>query len=186
MLTKGRKPPKLTDLDGDGLADHVLRVPGYCTYWKRNISGRYGKLIKVNLPQGGNVRLEYAEKYGTTDNPNFKYVLSKVTMNDGCNETVPEIKHGNHSVTTVYEYEDGYYDRARKDFYGFQTVKTIYSDGTYKIDEYYNREYYAKGSLKESKCYSSDIILLSRSTTELLDSPCPLPDCVKFSSQFHS
>ena len=165
----------MTDLDGDGLADHVLRIPGFGTYWKRNISGRYGQLTGINLPQGGNIRLEYAEQYGTTDNPNFKYVLSKVTMNDGCNETVPEIKHGNHSVTTVYEYEDGYYDRARKDFYGFQTVKTIYSDGTYKIDEYYNREYYAKGSLKESKCYSSDIILLSRSTTELLDSPCPLP-----------
>ncbi|MDY5886073.1 MAG: hypothetical protein SPJ44_07180, partial [Treponema sp.] len=24
----------MMDLDGDGLADHVLRVPGYCTYWK--------------------------------------------------------------------------------------------------------------------------------------------------------
>ena len=166
---------KMMDLDGDGLADHVLRIPGFGTYWKRNISGRYGQLTGINLPQGGNIRLEYAEQYGTTDNPNFKYVLSKVTMNDGCNETVPEIKHGNHSVTTVYEYEDGYYDRARKDFYGFQTVKTIYSDGTYKIDEYYNREYYANGSLKESKSYASDNALLSRSTTELLDSPCPLP-----------
>ena len=166
---------RMMDLNGDGLADHVLRVPGYCTYWKRNISGRYGKLIKVNLPQGGNVRLEYAEKYGTTDNPNFKYVLSKVTMNDGCDKVLPKTSHGEHSVTTVYEYEDGYYDRARKDFYGFQTVKTINSDGTYKIDEYYNREYYAKGSIKESKSYASDNILLSRSTAELLDSPCPLP-----------
>ncbi|WP_308687380.1 toxin TcdB middle/N-terminal domain-containing protein, partial [uncultured Treponema sp.] len=33
---------KMTDLDGDGLADHVLRIPGFGTYWKRNISGRYG------------------------------------------------------------------------------------------------------------------------------------------------
>ena len=165
----------MTDLDGDGLADHALRIPGVATYWKRNISGRYGLLAKINLPQGGNIEIDYSEKYGTTDNPNFKYVLSKVTMNDGCDEVLPKTSHGEHSVTTVYEYEDGYYDRARKDFYGFQTVKTINSDGTYKIDEYYNREYYAKGSLKESKCYSSDNILLSRSTTELLDSPCPLP-----------
>ena len=168
-------------MDGDGLADHVLRIPNLlgffngATYWKRNISGRYGQLTKITLPQGGNVRLEYAEKYGTTDNPNFKYVLSKVTMNDGCDEVLPKTSHGEHSVTTVYEYEGGYYDRARKDFYGFRTVTTTNADGTYKIDEYYNREYYAKGSLKESKCYSSDNILLSRSTTELLDSPCPLP-----------
>ena len=166
---------KMMDLDGDGLADHVLRIPGFGTYWKRNISGRYGQLTGINLPQGENVQLEYAEQYGTTDNPNFKYVLSKVTMNDGCDEVLPKTSHGEHSVTTVYEYEDGYYDRERKDFYGFQTVKTIYSDGTYKIDEYYNREYYAKGSIKEIKCYSSDNILLSRSTTELLDSPCLLP-----------
>ena len=175
MLAKGRKPPKLTDLDGDGLADHVLRIPGFGTYWKRNISGRYGQLTEINLPQGGNVRLEYAEQYGTTDNPNFKYVLSKVTMNDGCDEVLPKTSHGEHSVTTVYEYEDGYYDRARKDFYGFRTVTTTNADGTYKIDEYYNREYYAKGSLKESKSYASDNVLLSRSTAELLDSPCPLP-----------
>ncbi|WP_318663722.1 toxin TcdB middle/N-terminal domain-containing protein [Treponema sp.] len=78
------------------------------------MSGRYGQLTQVNLPQGGNVKIEYSEKYGTPRNPNFKYVMSKVTVCDGCNETVPEIKHGNHSVTTVYEYEDGYYDRQKK------------------------------------------------------------------------
>ena len=50
----------MTDLDGDGLADHVLRIPGVETYWKRNISGRYGLLAKINLPQGGNARLDNA------------------------------------------------------------------------------------------------------------------------------
>ena len=103
MLAKGREPPKLTDLDGDGLADHVLRIPGFGTYWKRNISGKYGQLTQVNLPQGGNVRLEYAEKYGTVNNPNFKYVMSKVTVCDGCGITIPEINHGKHFVTTEYD-----------------------------------------------------------------------------------
>ena len=102
----------MTDLDGDGLADHVLRIPGFGTYWKRNISGLYGKLTKVNLPQGGNVKIEYSEKYGTVDNPNFKYVMSRVTMNDGTDkdDVLPEVKHGAHSVTTTYEYSDGYYE----------------------------------------------------------------------------
>ena len=175
MLAKGRDPPKLTDLDGDGLADHVLRIPGFGTYWKRNISGRYGQLTGINLPQVGNVRLEYAEQYGTPRNPNFKYVLSKVTMNDGCNETVPEIKHGNHSVTTVYEYEDGYYDRQKKDFYGFRIVKTTNADGTYQVDEYNTEEYYAKGSLKKSCAYAKDGAILSMNETTLRESPYALP-----------
>ena len=168
---------KMTDLDGDGLADHVLRIPGFGTYWKRNISGRYGQLTGINLPQGGNVRLEYAEQYGTPRNPNFKYVLSKVTMNDGCNETVPEIKHGNHSVTTVYEYKDGYYDRQKKEFYGFRTVRTTFADGTYQVDEYNTEEYYAKGSLKKSCAYAKDGAILSMNETTLRESPYAQPKC---------
>ena len=168
---------RMTDLDGDGLADHVLRIPGFGTYWKRNISGRYGQLTGINLPQGGNVRLEYAEQYGTPRNPNFKYVLSKVTMNDGCNETVPEIKHGNHSVTTVYEYKDGYYDRQKKEFYGFRIVKTTNADGTYQVDEYNTEEYYAKGSLKKSCAYAKDGAVLSMNETTLRESPYAQPKC---------
>ena len=168
---------RMMDLDGDGLADHVLRIPGFGTYWKRNISGRYGQLTGINLPQGGNVRLEYAEQYGTPRNPNFKYVLSKVTMNDGCNETVPEIKHGNHSVTTVYEYKDGYYDRQKKEFYGFRIVKTTNADGTYQVDEYNTEEYYAKGSLKKSCAYAKDGAVLSMNETTLRESPYAQPKC---------
>ena len=144
MLAKGRKTPKLTDLDGDGLADHVLRIPGFGTYWKRNISGKYGQLTQVNLPQGGNVRLEYAEKYRTVDNPNFKYIMSKVTVCDGCVITIPEINHGKHFVTTEYDYEDGYYNRKEKEFYGLKTVTTKNANETYQTDTYYMDEYYKK------------------------------------------
>ena len=166
----------MTDLDGDGLADHVLRIPGFATYWKRNISGRYGQLTKINIPQGGSVCLEYAEKYGTVDNPIFKYVLSTVTVDDGCGETVPEINHGEHSVTTKYEYTGAYYDRQKKDFYGFEKVTTTFADGTYTVSEYYNREYYSKGVLKVSSSYSADNTLLARSKTELCSSPYALPE----------
>ena len=167
----------MTDLDGDGLADHVLRISGYCTYWKRNISGLYGKLIKVNLPQGGNVKIEYSEKYGTVDNPNFKYVMSRVTMNDGTDkdDVLPELKHGAHSLTTTYKYSDGYYDRNRKDFYGFGTVKTIFTDGNFQEDVYYNREYYSKGCINTSTVKTVDGAILSESTTTLEDAPYPLP-----------
>nr|MBP3282511.1 hypothetical protein [Treponema sp.] len=166
---------RMMDLDGDGLSDHVLRVPGTGTYWKRNISGRYGQLRKINLPQGGDVLLEYAEKYGTVENPSFKYVLSGVTTNDGCGGTLPELDHGEHSVAIFHEYSGGHYDRQRKEFYGFRTVKTTNPDGTWREDEYNNTEYYSKGCLKASVSYAKDGTVLSRSVTEILDDPTPLP-----------
>jgi len=36
---------------------------------------------------------------------------------------LPKLEHGEHSVTTLYEYDGRYYDRKIKDFFGFQTVK---------------------------------------------------------------
>ena len=114
----------MMDLDGDGLADHVLRVPGVGTYWKRNISGLYGKLNRIDMPQGGNLEIKYAEKYETVDNPNFKYVMSSVTVNDGCKESVKNIDHGSHSLVTLYEYGNGWYDRNEKEFYGYDSVTT--------------------------------------------------------------
>ena len=167
----------MTDLDGDGLEDHVLRIPGFGTYWKRNISGLYGKLTKVNLPQGGNVEIDYAEQFGTVDNPNFKYVMSRVTTNDGTDGEgpLPKLEHGEHFVTTFYEYSDGYYDRNKKDFYGFGTVKTIFMDGNCQEDVYYNREYYSKGCVNSSTVKTADGTLLSESITTLEDAPYALP-----------
>ena len=170
---------RMADLDGDGLPDHVMRIPGAGTYWKRNISGRYGLLTGIGLPQGGNVRIEYAGKYGTTDNPNFKYVMSKVIMSDGCGVALPELSHGEHSIATAFEYDGGYYDRRRKDFYGFQTVRTTSADGTYQIDEYNNCEYYAKGSIRQSCMYTADGELLSKAETTLCDCPAALPSSEK-------
>ena len=166
----------MADINGDGLPDHVLRIPGFGTYWKRNISGRCGLLERIGLPQGGSVQIEYAEKYGTVDNPNFKYVMSGVTMDDGCGEALPAISHGEHSVATVFEYEGGYYDRQRKDFYGFRTVRTTFADGTYRIDEYNSRVYYAKGCIERTAFYAKDGSLLSECRTSLCPSPVALPE----------
>nr|WP_318714699.1 RHS repeat-associated core domain-containing protein [uncultured Treponema sp.] len=141
------------------------------------MSGRYGQLTQVNLPQGGNVEIDYAEQFGTPDNPNFKYVMSRVTVNDGtdANDVLPELKHGAHSLTTTYEYSDGYYDRNKKDFYGFGTVKTTFAYGNCQEDVYFNREYYSKGCINSITVKTVDGALLSESTTTLEDAPNPLP-----------
>ena len=126
---------------------------------------------------GGNVQIDYAEKYGTADNPNFKYVMSRVTMDDGCGGNLHEVEHGWHSMATMYEYDGGYYDRQRRDFYGFRTVRTAFADGTYQVDEYNTEEYYAKGSLKKSCAYAKDGAVLSMNETTLRESPYAQPKC---------
>ncbi|MEE3314144.1 MAG: toxin TcdB middle/N-terminal domain-containing protein [Treponema sp.] len=169
---------KMIDLDGDGLSDHVLKISGDdAIWWKRNLAGKVGLLKQINMPQGGNIEIEYAEQYGTRDNPNFKHVMSKVTMNDGTDGKglLPKLEHGSHTVTTLYSYDGGYYDRRRKDFYGFRKVTTTFADGTSQIDEYYNDAYYRKGCMEESRSYSKDNILLSRSRTVLCHEPFALP-----------
>ena len=60
-----------------------------------------------------------------------------------------------------------------------RTVKTINSDGTYKIDEYCNCEYYAKGSIRQSCMYTADGELLSKAETTLCDFPVALPSSKK-------
>jgi len=178
---------RMIDLDGDALPDHVLYVPELGIYWKRNISGRYGQLTGINTPQGGKIEIEYSEKYGTVNNPNFKYVMSRVTINDGADGLglLPDINQGEHSISTLYEYENAYYDRAAKEFYGFERVITKNNSSTdetenpvytSQVDTYFIDYYYRKGLLYNSKTYGSAEYnetgkLLSVTNIELSDAP---------------
>ena len=154
---------KMMDINGDGLLDHVLRIPGVGIYWKKNITGQVGLLKGIELPQGGTVSLYYAESYGTEDSPSFKYVMSKVVYDDNCEE-----QHGYHTLTTEYEYEDAYYDRDIKENYGFETVRTysgVDYNGNYEVvqtDTYFNRDYYSKGLLKSTELRDSNNNLLRK------------------------
>ena len=100
--------------------------------------------------------------------------MSRVTVSDGCSETVPEINHGAHEVITNYEYDGAFYDRERRDFFGFKTVTTTFADGTYIVDEYCNREYYLKGAVEKSCSYAKDGTVFSIHTAEYCDAPCAL------------
>ena len=97
--------------------------------------------------------------------------MSRVTMDDGCGGNLHEVEHGWHSMATMYEYDGGYYDRQRRDFYGFRTVRTAFADGTYQVDEYNNCEYYAKGCIERTAFYAKDGSLLSEGRTSLCPSP---------------
>ncbi|MGI5093376.1 RHS repeat domain-containing protein, partial [Treponema socranskii] len=146
---------RMTDLDGDGLADHVLCLPDGQIWYKRNLCGKAGLLKGIDFPYGGSCRITYGEQYGTVHMPQFKYVLESVTLSDGCGVGA-NIAHGAHEITTRYAYADGVYDRYRKEFYGYGSVRSFSGwkgDGEYEsetISEYYNDAYYAKGMIKST------------------------------------
>ncbi len=165
---------RFTDINGDGLVDHVLRVPGVCTYVKYNRMGRYGLLRCVKYPNGGECNIEYTYMGGTEKMPQSKYVMSSVTVSDGCDEKT-ELNHGSHSYTTTYLYEGGYYDRYVKDFYGFSKVvtNTPECDGEYvkTVTHYDNSAYYTKGGVLNVEQYKVDTfenseVLIGQNETE--------------------
>ncbi|UTC68983.1 hypothetical protein E4O01_09825 [Treponema sp. OMZ 790] len=136
----------MLDIDGDGLADRVLRIPGSngAVYVQRNLLGKVGLLKKIKLPQGGSYELKYERVGNTVELPQSKYVLSEVTAKSGLKS-----KTGNsQEYTTYYTYEDGYYNRIEKEFYGFKTVKSKNAIGTVTETEYYIDFYYRKGMVK--------------------------------------
>ena len=136
----------MLDMDGDGLADRVLRIPGRngAVYVQRNLLGKVGLLKKIKLPQGGSYELKYKREGNTVELPQCKYVLSEVTARSGL-----KTKTGNEQAyTTYYTYEDGYYNRIEKEFYGFKTVRSKNAVGTETETEYYIDSYYRKGMVK--------------------------------------
>jgi RHS repeat-associated protein len=132
----------MMDINGDGLPDHVLKIPGRPLYVKLNQSGKVGLLKEVHLPTGGSYSLEYGRVGNTVDMPQSRMVLSTITMNDGYEDSNLD---GEHSYKTNYDYGEGYYNRSERQFYGFGKVKTINADNSAETIFYQNRDYYYRG-----------------------------------------
>jgi RHS repeat-associated protein len=108
------------DIDGDGLADWV--VSDYGNAW--NVYSNNGPvadlLSGVNNGIGGTITVEYwpSTVYdntggdGKSDLPFIVQTVSRYTQTDG----------RNHTYTTEYDYEGGYYDPSEVEFRGFKKV----------------------------------------------------------------
>ena len=167
----------MMDIDGDGMADQVMRVPGKATYWKKNIAGKAGLLKCVHLPTGGSYTIEYKGMYGTADMPHFSYVMSSVIADDGCGKTKKEVLHGEHSVRTEYQYSNARYDRKEKEFYGFGKIVTTLADDSKSTTLYSNDTglYHTKCMPLSGELRAKDGTLLSESRTRYEPSPFALP-----------
>jgi len=143
----------LSDLDGDGYADHIYSDTSGNVQVNLNKHGRTNLLKTVYRPLGAEIELDYARSGNTTDQPGNRWVLSRVDTFDGHAGDGDVVVSPGVAVThvTTITYAGGKYDRAERDFYGFRTVTTGQLDpghsnalyrsvvSTYKNDTFYNK-----------------------------------------------
>lgn len=154
------------DMNGDGYPDFVTSDDENNIKVSLNQIGTTNLLKKVTTPMGGSWEVSY-ERVGNTYNmPQSKYVLKSVVTNDGFtgdNAFAPDI-----SKVTV-DYENPYYSRRERTFYGFQQVmvnqidtkqggassNTIYRKTRQR---FHNNNYYLKGLMFSEMLFDANNI----------------------------
>lgn len=157
-ITKSDTQKSIQDFDGDGYPDFIEKNGESVRVYYSKIR-RSNKLESVTNPLGAKFELDYTVEGNTKDMPSGKWVLSKVTVTPK-NPFFAEKKN-----TKYFKYENGYYDRREREFFGFETVKTLdlnasanptnynqVETNAYRtqINRYHNKNYFLKGLLKES------------------------------------
>ncbi|WP_438032864.1 SpvB/TcaC N-terminal domain-containing protein [Sorangium sp. So ce204] len=158
-LSDGRSELGWEDVDGDGTADHVLKLSegmlresDPALRARLNLTGKTNRLSRVVRPLGGSIRLDYAREgnkvaYASSpdelsvDMPGSKWVLSRVEVDDGM---------GTPAYVHTFDYhQSGFYDRAEREDYGFAQVTATREDGSQIVTRYHNQDYYRRGLVAE-------------------------------------
>lgn len=142
------------DFNGDGFTDFV-QADGPDFNVNYSAIGRTNKLMTVHNPLGGSFTVDYNAQPKTYDNPNAKWVMKSVTVDDGYHDIVND---GIDQYVTEFRYEGGRFDRREREFYGYETVKVFdyrdeNLDNVYRTTttEYHVDNYYLQGLVKLSK-----------------------------------
>lgn len=135
----------LQDLDGDGLADHLLKKQGDGNvYVKRNKARKVNLLSTVERPLGGTLTLDYRRQGNRVDPsdpdhlvdmPENRWVLAVATLDDG---------RGNAYTTTWDYFNDAFFHRGERVDYGFAKVRERRPDGSTVTTEYHNQDFYRR------------------------------------------
>jgi RHS repeat-associated protein len=150
--TLGRPELEFRDMDGDGYPDQAYSLKDSQLSVAINQIGRTNLLKQVNRPLGATITLEYQRVGNTYAMPQSRWVMSKVSVNDG------HPGDGVDVMQNAYQYQGGNYDRYEREFLGFKTVTSMQlnTDGsTYRkvIDTYFNGSVYDKGLQSQEQTY---------------------------------
>jgi len=139
---------QMTDIDGDGMPDFLSSDSEGKLNVKSSKIFRTNILRRVENPPGSAFVLDYILTPCTYRHPGGKLALASVELFDGLSGD------GIDTTYTTFGYEDGYYDRAERQFYGFAYVRSNFhdtgnGDSLYRTVEqqFSNSDYYTKGSL---------------------------------------
>jgi RHS repeat-associated protein len=106
----------LRDLNGDGFADMVSSTRDDQLVVAENQTGRTNLLRTVTRPLGGRIDFDYSRDGNNYGQPQSRFVLSKVSVDDG------QPGDGQDVQLSTYEYSGGVYDRLEREFDGYATV----------------------------------------------------------------
>ena len=144
------------DIDGDGLPDRVLRIgnePGNIVMQtQENRLGNVNLLTKVDRPFGGQIVLEYEPNIPTELDPSTRWVLNNFVLQE--DPTLSNPYSISPPIQYEFEYEEPFYDRYERKFYGFKTVRTIRAADEQVTEEIYaNRNYWLNGTLLSTSVF---------------------------------
>ena len=147
---------QFADVNGDGAMDVVKGDPTDRRTWLNKASKPY-LLNEIRNGRGGKIFIDY-KPVSSIDNtgidqiadlPIPAWIVSSITLDNG----MPEAHH----ISSVYNYDyrDGMFDAASREFRGFKTVTEFLSDGT-KIDHHFFQDDALKGLEYETGISNDD------------------------------
>ena len=173
-----RQDSALIDVDGDGNVDHVTSSDDSLLTVARNTAGRTNLLRSIARPLGATIDLDYDRAGNTTDQPRSRWVLSRVSIDDGV--------HGSgvdRQVVTL-RYENGVWDRLEREFYGYGRVTeevrdSSNGDALYRatVRDYRTDSYYTRGLITRERLLDAAArpFVETENTYELRDAETQLP-----------
>ena len=155
----------LVDVDGDGLVDHVLKAESADgghndQVWVRlNLQGKANLLTHVDQRLHGRIHgsidLDYDRSGNTYDQPENRWVLSKVVVHDGRGGRGLDGIVTGHDLATSYSYDGGRQDRSEREFLGFASVTRTNPDNSTIFQHWRNESFAVRGLLDREELWDA-------------------------------
>ncbi|MEO6174498.1 MAG: SpvB/TcaC N-terminal domain-containing protein [Flavobacterium circumlabens] len=149
-----RSEASFADVNGDGNIDYIVSKDQDNLIVRLSNIKRTNKLKSVTNAAGNSYVVDYELLKPTYESPSSRWVLQMVDIFDG------HIGDGiDHSIAK-FRYEEGYFDRREREFYGFGKIIQEQIDAAdnsvflTSVEEFYNQDYFRKNLLKHS--YKTD------------------------------